>query len=209
MARSRDDDDDEDFDDEDEAPRRSKKKGDGIPEGTPRVYVHKKCKGETEMPAKEIRKYLENPFEMDEAPKTYCAECEKDVPLKDCTWVETKQNAYEYIEDLRAEMVISGNDPRAGGPTYPWWMPLGVAVGAGVAFGFGTKKMEGVGVWGGVAAAVIGGAGAAVYFWFQFQQEKKGSEEWNRKLVARYYKRHPEAKKPSKKKRREDDDDDE
>src|SRR5262245_37797762 len=121
--RSRDEDDDDERPrrrarprDDDEDERSSRRRRDRLPPDTPRVYVHKRCKEETEMPAEVIAEYLENPFELGEQPTTYCAGCNRNVPWKDCHWTETRQNLYEYIDDRRAEMVIAGTDPRPETP---------------------------------------------------------------------------------------------
>jgi hypothetical protein len=206
MARRRvdDDDDDDDDDDYEEPPRRAKKKATPLPPGTPITYVHEKCDGETEMPEEEIRKYLKNPIELGEEPTTYCSECDKNVPWKRCFWKETEQNLYEYIDDLRGELVVNGRDPRDGGVSYNWLYPIAGAVVLGLLVGAGSKRMPGVGVLGGLVAAVVGFIGGAIYMWYEQQQTQKVFDEWNDKLVKRYYKRHPEAKK-SKKRRRDDD----
>lgn len=204
MPRRRDDDDDDIEDDEDEAPRRPKK-GDGIPPGTPRVYVHKKCKGETEMPAKYIRKYLKSPYNFNGDTQTYCAGCDKDVRWKDCYWAETEQNLQDYIEDLIAEGIIAGEVPPSE-VAMNWGYPVGAAVGLGLLVGAGGRRVEGLGLLAGVVAAVVGAAGGAVYMWLQHKKDLEAAEAWKRKCVSRYYKRHPEAKKAGKKKRRDDDD---
>ena len=114
-------------DEDDDAPRRRRRRDDdeefAIPPGTPRVYVHEKCGTQTEMPPEEIEKYLDNPFPLDEDPGTWCVDCDKMVKWKKCYWRETEQNLYDYLDDLRAERVLSGTDPRTG-PTLVWWVPL-------------------------------------------------------------------------------------
>lgn len=214
--RSRDDDEDEpprrsrpSDDDEDDRPRRRARRrddgdDDGLPPGTPRVYVHKACKGKTVMPAEVVAEYLENPFELGEDPGTFCTECEGNVPWKDCAWVETKQNLYEYIDDVRAEMVLAGTDPRPNPPAFNWMFPiLGVGLGAGCGAGLASGVGQSAVLFG-----VIGGAGglAAGVVWMFIDRAKfiREIEVWNRKLLKRYYKRHPEAR--SNKKRPRDDD---
>ena len=203
-ARRRDDDDDDD----DDRPRKRRGRDDDeddLPPDTPRVYVHKRCKEQTEMPAEVIAEYLENPFELGETPTTYCTGCERNVPWKDCHWTETRQNLYEYIDDRRAEMVISGTDPRPNPPDLNWLQPIvvlvgGVLMGLGFAAGAGLSKALFAAI-----GAVVGLVGGVVWMFVDRVQGARGMDAWNRQLVKRYYKRHPEAQ--AKKKRRPRDDD--
>lgn len=204
-------DEDDDEDDEDDRPRKKRRRADdddeggGIPAGTPRVYVHKDCKCQTKMPSDQIEAYLENPFELGETPTTYCKECEEDVPWKDCYWLETKQNLYEYIDDMRAEMVINGTDPRTG-PTYNWLYPIFFAIVAGLLVGTGSRRAAGLGLIPGLIAAGIGALIGVGWMFWEYKKDTAASEVWNRKLVKRYYKRHPEAKQTKKRQRAVEDD---
>lgn len=74
----------------------------GSLKGVPRVYRHKKCRTETEMPEEIIRSYLENPY-LYLADATFCCGCEKHVPFKECKWTETGQNVQQYMDELREE----------------------------------------------------------------------------------------------------------
>src|SRR5262249_10584190 len=186
---------DEDDQEEDTPRRRRRRDDDDLPHGTPRVYVHKRCKEETEMSADDIEKYLANPFELGEEPNTFCTGCDEYVPWTECKWTETDQNLYEYLDDMRAEMVISGDDPRPNPPALNWILLVvsafvGGALGAGLASGMGQSKI----LFGaaGVALGVVVG-----FVWMLIDRAKfaREIEEWNRKLLKRYYKRHPEAKK--------------
>lgn len=163
------------------------------------MYVHKKCRGQTEMPADVIREYLDNPFELGEEPDTYCSRCKDDVPWTKCEWTETGQNMYEYIDDVRAEMHIRGDDPRSGVVSYNWLLLVfGAGLGGGLGYGVG-KGMKSV-LLPTAAGVVVGLAAGAVYMVYQRGVEQKERDEWNRKLVARYYKRYPD-RRPSKGKR--------
>ena len=213
MAKSsrnhRDDDDEEDEEDEeDEKPARRKRpraeeddEQEELPPGTPTIYVHEDCKGKTGMPSGVILEYLENPFELGEEPTTTCTRCKEDVPWKDCHWAETKQNLYEYIDDLRGAMFTSGNDPRPNNPGFNWLLllfgaVLGGAAGAGVGAKAGNLAIL-------IAAgALLGTLGGVLWMFIDRAKNVKTSAEWNRKLVSRYYKRHPEAKPKSKKRAR-------
>jgi hypothetical protein len=205
MARRRhDEDDEEEYDDR---PRRKRRRDgdDDIPPGTPRVYVHEGCGCKTKMPADVTREYLENPFELGEAPLTWCGECDEDVPWKKCHWAETRQNLYEYIDDLRAEMVISGDDPRTG-PTYIWWAPIAFGAVLGIVAALIAAK-EGLSVvLLGLLGAVVGALIGAGWMVREYSANRKESEEWNRKLLKRYYKRHPEAKQKKTRSRSDEDD---
>jgi hypothetical protein len=181
-------------DDNEESRPKKRRGGPGLPADVPRVYVHKGCKSKTEMPAEVIQEYLENPFEMGEEPTTWCNKCDQDVAWQDCYWAETRQNLYEYIDDVRAEMVLSGNDPRPGKPDIIWWAPVGFGIGLGVVGGLIAMKenlsVPLIGLAGVVGGAVLG-AGWMVK---EYYSNRRDSEEWNRNLLKRYYKRHPEAK---------------
>jgi hypothetical protein len=175
-----------------------------LPPDTPQVYVHKWCRKETEMPADVIAEYLENPFELGEEPTTICSRCKKEVLWTECHWSETKQDLYEYLDDLRAEMVIAGNDPRSRVPPLNWLtlvFSLGVGIGVGIATGaaIGMSKV----LFGAVGAGLGLGVG---FIWMVVERNRYTQEfaEWDRQLLKRYYKRHPEAK--TKKKRRQRDD---
>ena len=170
------------------------------------MYVHEECNGQTKMPADAVREYLENPFELGEQPETHCSECEEDVPWKECHWAETKQNLYEYIDDMRAEMLIRVDDPRPG-IGYAWWYPIGAAIGLGLAVGAGGRKALALGWVAGLIAAAVGALAGTVYMFIEYSSNKKEQEAWNAKLLKRYYKRHPEAKQAKKKRRRSDEDD--
>ncbi len=200
--RSRDEDDD---DDEPQPRRRSRRREQELPAGTPTVYVHKACKGKTEMPADVIREYLENPFDLGEDPTTTCTRCRDDVPWQDCYWADTEQNLYEYIDDRRAEMVISGNDPRPETPALNWLLllfgaGLGGAAGAGIGAKAGNLLLLAIG------GVVLGAIGGFIWMFIDRFNNAKTYVEWNRKLVKRYYKRYPEAQAKSKKRPRRDED---
>ncbi len=156
------------------------------------------------MPADVIREYLENPFDLGEDPTTTCTRCRDDVPWQDCCWADTEQNLYEYIDDRRAEMVISGNDPRPGTPALNWLLllfgaGLGVAVGAGIGAKAGNLLLLGIG------GAVLGAIGGFIWMFIDRFNNAKSYVEWNRKLVKRYFKRHPDAQAKSKKRSRRDE----
>jgi hypothetical protein len=227
MPKRRDRDDDEyDDEDDDDRPRRKRRrdddeddddrprKGSGretLPPGTPQLYVHKRCKCETKMPTDVIREYLDNPFELGEEPTTYCSECEEDVPWKECHWADTRQNLYDYIDDLRAEMVVNGTDPRSGEVPYNFLTPVIAAViGGCLAGGIGSALVKGLAIVAVVAAGIVGGALVGLV-WMPFERKKDqaAQDEWNRKLVKRYYKRHPDRQPPQKSKRRSNSEDDE
>src|SRR5687767_6005281 len=89
-----------DDEEDDGQSRRRGRRRDGIPPGTPRVYVHKKCGRHTEMPADVIRTYLDNPFAFGH--QTTCSYCDKEVPWEKCEWEETGENLLDYFEDLQA-----------------------------------------------------------------------------------------------------------
>jgi hypothetical protein len=206
MRRRRRDDDEEYEDDRPRKQRARREEDDSILPGTPRVYVHKLCKGQTKMPTDAVQAYLENPFDLGEDPTTYCTECEEDVPWKECYWAETRQNLYEYIDDLRAEMVINGEDPRTG-LSLAWWWPIILAVAAGLVVGGGTRRAAGLGLLPGLIAAAVGGLIGVGWMIWEYKKSMATCEEWNRKLLKRYYKRHPEAKQATKKRRPAEADD--
>lgn len=79
-------------------------------DGVPQVYMHKKCQGATGMPEEIIRSYLKNPY-LYMADATFCCECGRHVPFRECVWVETGENLQKYMDKLRAakpEMVPKG-----------------------------------------------------------------------------------------------------
>ena len=196
----------DEVEDDDPPPRRKSRRDENeLPAGTPTVYVHEKCKRKTEMPADVIREYLENPFDLGEEPTTTCTRCKEDVPWHDCYWEETEQNLYEYLDDLRGEMFVSGKDPRPGTPGLNWLLLI-LGAGLGGAAGAGIGKKIGNLVLAGAVGAVVGAIGGFIWMFIDRSKTIKSFEEWNRKLVKRYYKRHPEAQPKSKKKSRRDDD---
>lgn len=69
--------------------------------GTPRVYLHKRCGAETEMPEEIIRSYLVNPY-LYYSDRTFCAGCGKHVRNRECVWTETGENLQVYMDRLRA-----------------------------------------------------------------------------------------------------------
>jgi hypothetical protein len=205
--KSRPEPDPDEDDDEDDRPRKKPNKG-GLPAGTPRVYVHKKCRESTEMPIDIIREYLENPFELGEEPTTQCSHCEDDFPWKDFKWEETNENCYEYLDELRGKMIVEGNDPRPERVSYNVGYPIGGAIICAAIGGALSKPLGQPRVILGAAGAGVGLLIGAVYMLIQRGRDQTEQDEWNRKLIARYYKRHPELK-PAKKKKPRDDDDDE
>ena len=202
--RSRRDRDEDDEDDDPPPRRRSRRDEVTLPAGTPTVYVHDKCKGKTEMPAAVIAEYLANPFDLGEDPTTTCSRCDDDVPWQDCYWADTEQNLYEYIDDLRGEMVVSGTDPRPGTPGYNWLLVLFGAVLGGAA-GAGIGKKAGNLILLAAVGAVLGAAGGVAWVFIDRAKDVKALAEFNRKLVKRYTKRHPDARPKSAKRPRRDD----
>jgi hypothetical protein len=219
MARPRDDEDDEEFevvdkpakkkprrddDDEfevvDETPKRkssSRRIRDDVG-AEPNVYLHKRCREETVMPDEEIEKYLEHPFNLGEEPMTFCCACDEVVPWKECKWVETGENCYDYLDDLRAEMYLDDRDPR-NQPGLQWPMPLIAAVMlAAAAWKIDVINSVGLRMGIGFAVGLIGGV---IWMFIQRGNDEKLFSDWNRKLLARYYKRHPELKSAKSKRR--------
>lgn len=187
----------DDDDEEDSAPRRKKSK---LPAGTPTVYVHEKCKGETEMPENYIRDYLDNPFELGDEPYTQCAECGKELSWSKFYWADTEQYLDEYLDDLRAEMILSGDDPRPETPGFNWLLPILGAVLGGAA-GAGIGKKAGFFIILTAAGIAVGAAGGAVWMFIERNKNIEATKSWNRQLLKRYYKRHPEAEEKSKKRK--------
>ncbi len=73
----------------------------GTLDEVPRVYMHRRCGSATEMPDKFIRSYLENPY-LYNADRTFCCECQRHVPFRDCEWTETGEDLQTYMDRLRA-----------------------------------------------------------------------------------------------------------
>ena len=196
---------DDDDEDEEVPPRRRSRRGPSdLPAGTPTIYVHEKCKGQTEMPDDVVRDYLENPFELGDEPTTVCTRCDKDVPWSKCYWIDTEQFLDEYLDDLRAEMILAGNDPRPESPGFNWLFPvIGAVLGGAAGAGVGNKAgnlvlLAAIGV-------VVGAAGGAAWMFVDRNRNATAFAAWNRKLLKRYYKRHPEAEGKSKKRSRRAD----
>jgi hypothetical protein len=190
--------------DEDERPRKRGRPDDGVPPGTPRVYVHRKCGKKTEMPADVIRDYLENPFAYGH--QTTCDYCDKVVPWKNCEWVETDQNLLEYFEDMQARLLLTGEDPRTNkeGGFLIWFAPLfgGIFLGLGGAL-LGYKM--GSALIGGVAGLLLGVGVGFIHYYRETQDFEQIREEYDRQLFKKFYDRHPDEKPKKKKARRADD----
>jgi hypothetical protein len=70
-------------------------------DGVPQVYCHMRCQVCTRMPEDIIRSYLVDPF-LYNADETFCCGCGIHVPLKECYWIETKEDLQKYMDRVRA-----------------------------------------------------------------------------------------------------------
>jgi hypothetical protein len=97
--------------------------------GQPRLYRHLTCSAVNEMDAESMRNYLDNPFYYDET--TYCRQCDRQVPRRECRWQETDQPLDAYFDELQGRFLIGGGtNPRP--LRIPWaYLQLTVGIGAG------------------------------------------------------------------------------
>ena len=228
MARRRDDDEDDerprrrararDDDEDDERPRNRKRRDDddddddddGIPEGTPRVFIHAKCGCKTTMPADVIETYLDNPFHFD--PKTHCSECDKAVPIEKCNWVGTEESLFTYFEDLQARALLAGNDQRTNqegvrARDWHWHIITGViagAIGAGASVKFGAHFAIGAAI-----GFIFGTGSMFLQGWRSDKAYDEAVRKYDRKLFRNFYERYPDEKPGKKNKKRPAAEDDE
>ena len=71
--------------------------------GVPRVYVHAKCGGRTQMPEEIVRSYLADPFLYNGT--TFCVGCHTYISMRELTWAETGENLSDYMKQLRREFI--------------------------------------------------------------------------------------------------------
>lgn len=74
-----------------------------IPKNEPREYVHHTCGYTTIMPDEVIQAYLADPYTFDNT--TFCANCKRQVPDTECTWVESGEQLRSYMERLQRQHV--------------------------------------------------------------------------------------------------------
>jgi hypothetical protein len=201
--RRRRDDDDEDEDRparsrrraaDDERPRRNSRRADPedqIPEGTPRVYKHKKCGGKVRMPKDVVLTYLDDPFLYNEF--TDCSRCGDAVPRRECVWVETGQRLDEYFEDLQAEAILSGrHEYKLPGP--PWLVlviPPAPLIGLALAMAkdIGITKIAAV-----LLAVAISLPVGLVWMWIQWKKERRTAIAYKRRIIKNFKTRRSRGK---------------
>jgi hypothetical protein len=69
----------------------------------PREYVHKECGYTTIMPEEVVEQYLHDPHTF--GSNTFCAYCRKQVPDRECNWVETGESLSSYMQRLQQNHV--------------------------------------------------------------------------------------------------------
>jgi hypothetical protein len=67
----------------------------------PRVYVHERCRGATEMPEHVRRNYLADPCYYSSFLGTVCSHCGGPVPDSQLIWTETGERLSDYMRRLR------------------------------------------------------------------------------------------------------------
>jgi hypothetical protein len=75
----------------------------------PRVYLHRRCRGQTVMPEEIVRSYLVNPFLYNDY--TFCCGCNDYIHHDELVWVETGQRLGEYFDELKEEYIEEYGEP--------------------------------------------------------------------------------------------------